>query len=85
MDAIRKKMQSPSRVKLMCSMPPSPGLRETPRRLTPNQTDMKLTFVIWAKKFKAMSVNLMKPMTNLPKLRQLLRKRKRPSRPLRRR
>merc|ERR1712008_543537 len=43
---------SPLRVKLMCSMPPLLGLRETPRSLTPNQMDMKLTFVIWAKKIQ---------------------------------
>jgi len=43
---------SPLRVKLMCSMPLLPGLRESPRMLTPNQTNMKLTFVIWAKKIQ---------------------------------
>merc|ERR1711935_1011971 len=59
---------SPLRVKLMCLCPPLLDLRETPRIPTPNQMDMKLTFVIWAKKSKAMRVVLMRPLTNLTKV-----------------
>jgi hypothetical protein len=49
MDAIRKKMQSLKSETdvLMATIARFEG---TPRSLTPNQTDMKLTFVIWAKK-----------------------------------